>query len=170
MHRPPLGSPEPGRSEHRLAANRPAAGDHRVDLSSAVLEAGDLNAFKDLNARFARVTGEVADRSDRVSPAAALLVQDRLDAFTVDVGPEPFEVFGAGRVATGQLGFEANFALALGDRLEVLALGFGYYGEVSDLMEAEAFGVAFKDSNRLRDHLGHRLGAVVVADNPAGDA
>ena len=87
MHCPPLGSPEPGRSEHRLTADSSGAGYYGFNLGSLVIKTGDLDTLEDLNARFARMAGEVADRSDRVSPAAALLVQDRLDALTVDVRP-----------------------------------------------------------------------------------
>jgi len=41
------------------------------------------------------MAGKVANGADRVGPAAAFLVQHRLDAFAVDVRPEPLEVLAA---------------------------------------------------------------------------
>ncbi|CAB4347625.1 unannotated protein [freshwater metagenome] len=97
-------------------------------------------------------------------------MQHSFDAFAVDVGPEPFEILRTGRIAARQLRFVADFALAFSDCLQIFALRFGDNREVTDLVEAEAFRVAFKDSHRFSDYFRHRFGAVVVANDAAGDS
>jgi hypothetical protein len=59
--------------------------------------------------------------------------------------------------------------LLLADGDEVVDLALGHRGEVADLPEAVRLRVVLEHLDREPDDLGDRLGAVVVANDPAGD-
>jgi hypothetical protein len=72
--------------------------------------------------------------------------------------------------ADHQLGVVADALVLRADRDEVVDLALGDRREVADLPEAIGLRVVLEHRHRQRDDLGDRLGAVVVAHDPARDA
>ena len=77
------------------------------------------------------------------------------------------EVLAAALGADHELGRVAHPLVLLADRHQVVDLALGHRREVADLAEAVGVGLGLEDLHRHPDQLGDRLGAVVVAHDPA---
>ena len=165
-HAPHARDPRPRGDHDRLALQPALAGRDRLDAALAALEADDLHALADLRAGAARPVGEVAHGLHRVRPAAAALVQQRLHR-RVPVGPRPGQVLAAALGADHELRRVPHPLVLRADGDQVVDLAPRHRRQVADLAEAVGLGVGLEHVDRQRDQLGDRLGAVVVAHDPA---
>jgi hypothetical protein len=165
---PDVRDPGPGGEDQGLALEPAVAGQHGVDVALAELEADQLHALADLDAGIAGEIRQPAHGLHRVGPAPAALVQHRLHG-RLPVGPGPGQVLAALGGADHQLRLVAHPLVLSADRHQVLDLALRHRGQVADLPEAIGVGVLLEHLHRHPDDLGDRVGAVVVAHDPAGD-